>query len=349
MNLSRTLRTAAAALLTLSLAVACSSSPATGHGGTGAAEVTLRIPDPGNSGVLALGKKDGSLDRALSAVHAKVAWTGSAGPFAPAAQELNAGQLDFALGSITSAVTALATRPGFKLFAATDPDPVGEGILVKDGSPISSVKDLAGKKVAVNQGGTGEYLLLQALARNGVPADQVQRVYLRPDQSAPVFNSGQVDAWATWSTYAVAALAGSGAHFLANGQALGSDNYSVWAVRTAFAEQHPEVTRALYQYLHDGDVKAKADPAAYLNVFTDAGPQAVNGKTKQISVDFGRQNGVLGPIDDTVAARFERVAAFYADQKITKSQVAVRPDLLDITKLPAAGGGPAAAGPSGGA
>ncbi|MCX4745345.1 NrtA/SsuA/CpmA family ABC transporter substrate-binding protein [Kitasatospora sp. NBC_01287] len=332
MNLSRPLLAAAAALLTLSLA-ACGSSKATAPGGA-TAEVTVRIPDPGNSGVLALGKKDGSLDRALAAVHAKVAWTGSAGPFAPAAQELNAGQLDFALGSITSAVTALATKPSFKLFAATDPDPVGEGILVKDGSPITSIQDLVGKKVAVNQGGTGEYLLLQALAKNGIAADQVQRVYLRPDQSAPVFSSGQVDAWATWSSYAVAALADSGAHFLATGPALGSDNYSVWAVRTVFADQHPDITKALYQYLHDGDVRAKADPAAFLNVFTDAGPLAVNGRSKQISVDFGRQNGVLSPIDDTVAARFDKVAAFYAAQKITKSQVDVRPDLLDITKLP---------------
>ncbi len=340
MNPSRPLL-AAAALLTMTGLAACGSSPAAGTKSAAdskqAATVTLRIPDPGNSGVLALGKKDGSLDRALAAVHAKVAWTGSAGPFAPAAQALNADQLDVALGSITSAVTALSAKPSFKLFAATAPDPVGEGILVKDGSPIASVKDLAGKKVAVNQGGTGEYLLLQALATNGIAADQVQRIYLRPDQSAPVFNSGQVDAWATWNSYSVAALADSGAHFLANGSALGSDNYSVWAVRTAFAEQHPEITKAFYQYLHDGDVSAKADPARYLNVFTAAGPQAVNGKQKDISVDFGKQNAVLAPIDGTVTARFEKVAAFYADQKITKSTVDIKPNLLDITKL--SGGG----------
>ncbi|GAA1948259.1 NrtA/SsuA/CpmA family ABC transporter substrate-binding protein [Kitasatospora viridis] len=329
-----TAKAALAALLALTALTACSSSTAAAPGAGAAATVTVRIPDPGNSGVLALGKKDGSLAKALAAVHAKVAWTGSVGPFAPAAQELNAAQLDVAQGSITSAVTALAVKPGFKLFAATEPDPVGEGILVKDGSLITSVKDLVGKKVAVNQGGTGEYLLLRALAEAGVAPDQVQRVYLRPDQSAPVFNSGQVDAWATWSSYAISALADSGAHFLANGKALGSDNYSVWAVRTAFAEQHPDVTRALYQYLHDGDAKAKADPAGYLNVFTDAGPQAVTGKKEQISVDFGKQAGVDQPIDDAVAARFDQVAAFYAAQRITKEQVAIRPSLLDVDSLP---------------
>ncbi|MHC3412737.1 ABC transporter substrate-binding protein, partial [Streptomyces sp. DT17] len=89
---------------------ACSTSAAdSGDGGPGGT-VSIRIPDPGNSGVLALGKKDGSLDRALAKGGAKVAWTGSAGPFAPAAQALNADQLDIATGSITSGITSLAQR-----------------------------------------------------------------------------------------------------------------------------------------------------------------------------------------------------------------------------------------------
>ncbi|WP_373412878.1 ABC transporter substrate-binding protein, partial [Streptomyces sp. NRRL B-24572] len=58
----------------------------------------------------------------------------------------------------------------------------GEGILVREGSEITSVRDLVGRKVAVNKGGTVEYLLLKALAKAGIPADKVERVYLRPDQ-----------------------------------------------------------------------------------------------------------------------------------------------------------------------
>src|SRR5690348_15640704 len=176
---------AGALLATVSLA-ACGSAAdgakASADGAAGA-EVELRLPDPGNSGFLALGRKDGSLTKALAAVHAKVAWTGSAGPFAPAAQELNAGKLDIAQGSITSAIAALAQRPGFRLFSQVAPDKVGEGILVRKGSSIASVRDLIGKKVAVNKGGTAEYLLLKALAQAGVPADKVTRVYLNPAQT----------------------------------------------------------------------------------------------------------------------------------------------------------------------
>ncbi|MFJ5933188.1 ABC transporter substrate-binding protein [Streptomyces sp. NPDC093071] len=331
---------ALAALAALATVTACGGSPAAdtaagkGDGPKGAkGTVTVRIPDPGNFGVLALGKKDGSLDEALAAVGAKVAWTGSAGPFAPAAQAMNADQLDIATGSITSGITSLSQSPGFAFFTATDPDPVGEGILVREGSDIASVKDLVGRKVAVNKGGTGEYLLLKALAGAGIPADKVERVYLRPDQTAAVFNAGQVDAWAVWSTYAVAEIGSGKARFLADGTAIGSDNYSLNAVRSKFAEEHPEVVKALYAYLHENSAKEKKDPAAYLNVFTDAGPTAVNGKAKEVQIAFTAKAGTVDPIGPEDVKRFETVARFYADQKVTPNKVDIAAHLLDVEKL----------------
>ncbi|MEH1014775.1 ABC transporter substrate-binding protein [Micromonospora sp. CPCC 206060] len=328
----RALVGAAALIAVLAGTAGCGSSQASTDGRDGGT-VTLRIPDPGNEGVLARGKKDGSLDTALSTVGARVAWTGSAGPFAPAAQAINANQLDVALGSITSAVGALATSPGFTLFAAAQPDPVGEGILVRADSPIRGVADLAGRKVAVNQGGTGEYLLLRALATAGVPADRVQRVYLRPDQSAPAFDSGQVDAWASWSTYVVSALAG-GARMLVDGRTLGSDNATVWAVRSAFAREHPEVVRALYTYLHDSSVAYRQNPEPYVNVFTDAGPQSVNGRAKEITLDFARQGSPVEPIGPDLLRRFDAVAQFFVDAGVTKQKVDVGAHVLDVATLP---------------
>ncbi|MFD6586056.1 NrtA/SsuA/CpmA family ABC transporter substrate-binding protein [Streptomyces anulatus] len=340
MRVDRPLRTTApAALLTAAALLAlsaCGTSEAdsTGANGSGSGKtVEVRIPDPGNSGVLALGKKDGSLDKALGKVGAKVKWTGSAGPFAPAAQAMNADQLDIATGSITSGITSLAQRPGFKFFTAVDPDAAGEGILVRDGSGIESVTDLIGRKVAVNQGGTGEYLLLKALAKAKIPAEKVERVYLRPDQTAAVLNAGQVDAWAVWATYAVAEIGGGKAHFVADGAAVGSDNYSLNAVRSGFAEQHPEVVRALYDYLHEASAREKKDPAAYLNVFTDVGPTAVTGKAKEVQTGFTAQGGTVDPIGPEDIARFEAVAAFYAEQKVTKEKVDVAAHLLDVEKL----------------
>ncbi|MFE4253480.1 NrtA/SsuA/CpmA family ABC transporter substrate-binding protein [Streptomyces sp. NPDC056910] len=325
-----------AALATAAALTALASGCGTSQADVGKADgkqVTVRIPDPGNSGVLAVGKKDGSLDKALAKMHAKVEWTGSAGPFAPAAQAMNANQLDIATGSITSGITSLTQTPGFKFFTATVPDAAGEGILAKKGSGIDSVEDLIGKKVAVNQGGTGEYLLLKALAEHDIPASKVKRVYLRPDQTAAVFNSGKVDAWAVWATYSVAELGTDKAKFIVTGKQIGSDNYSLTAVRTAFADQHPDVVRALYDYLHTASAKEKRDPAAYLNVKTDAGPQALTGAAKQAQIGITRQGGTVEPVTQADVKRFQDVARFYAEQKVTEATVNIAAHVLDVEKL----------------
>lgn len=342
LNLSSRRTTVLLAAAVALSAAACSSSKsaesqeaktgAAALAGPGSATVTIRIPDPGNSGALALGKKDGSLAAALAKAGAKVEWTGSAGPFAPAAQELDSGQLDVAEGSITSAIAALAQKPGFKLFAAVAPDKTGEGILVKDGSPINSIADLAGKKVVVWHGGSSEYLLLKALAKNKVPVSSVQRVYLQPNQSAAVLHSGQVDAWATWASFSISERANAGEHFLATGGDIGSQNYAVWAVRNDFAAQHPAVVKAFYDYLHDAETKQAQNPEAYLNVFHTSGPDAVSGKEKDLTVENYKTGGPTSAITGEDLVNFKEVAQFFADQKVTPDVVDVAPYVLDVTK-----------------
>lgn len=324
---------AATALLA---ATACGGNaeagPASAPAGAAAA-VELRLPEPGNSGVLAVAKKDGSLDRALAAVHAKVTWTSAPAGFAEAADALNSGRLDAAQGSISTGLLPLAGKPGFALFGAAEPDPIGEGILVKNNSGIKSVKDLAGRKVAVDAGGAGEYLLLQALAKYKVPAEQVQRVRLSPEQARSQFSIGEVDAWAATGESVVTELAHASAYLVTSGFGAGSDNYRVWAVRSELARQHPEVVRALYDYLHEADGKAQRDPAAYLNVFTSSGPEAVSGRAKDVRVDVGRAAAPVGPIQEADAVRLEKVAQLFAAQHVTPSVVDVRSHLLDVNSL----------------
>ena len=295
--------------------------------------ITVRIPDPGNAGTLALGKKDGSLAAALAKVGAKVKWTGTAGPFAPAAQELDANELDFAQGSITSAVAALAQKPGFKLFAAVAPDKVGEGILVKDGSGIDSVADLVGKKVAVWHGGTEEYLLLKALDQAGIPADKVTRVYLQPQQTGAVFHSGQVDAWATWASFSVPEQANFGEHLLVDGGQIGSQNYSVWTARTGFIDQHPEVVKAFYDYLNQADAKVAQDPEKYVNVFRTSGPDAFTGKAEDLEVADLKALAPTSAITAQNRTDFADVATFFADTKVTPTDVDVNPWIVDVDAL----------------
>ncbi|MCZ0963395.1 ABC transporter substrate-binding protein [Paracoccus benzoatiresistens] len=70
---------------------------------------------------------------------------------------------------------------------------------MKKDSGIDCVKDLVGKRVAVNRSGLGEFLVVAALEQNGISPDQVEFVYLNPPDAAPAFGQGKVDAWSMWS------------------------------------------------------------------------------------------------------------------------------------------------------
>src|SRR4029450_9547200 len=67
------------------------------------------------------------------------------------------------------------------LYVAHEPPaPKGEAILVPKDSPIKSVADLKGKKIALNKGSNVHYLLVKALAKAGVQYSDIQAIFLTP-------------------------------------------------------------------------------------------------------------------------------------------------------------------------
>ncbi|CAN5331514.1 ABC transporter substrate-binding protein [soil metagenome] len=79
-------------------------------------------------------------------------------------------------------------------------------ILVRKDSSLRSVGDLVGRSVATTRGSIGHDLLLRALERAKIPAEQVKLTYLSPADAKAAFDSGIIDAWATWTPYANVAI-----------------------------------------------------------------------------------------------------------------------------------------------
>ncbi len=198
---------------------------------------------------ITLSKARGTLDKALAAQGADVEWDGPFSASAPAVEALNANAIDITVGSSTSSVTSLSAKAPIVVFAYQRMGPDGEAILVKQDSPIHSIADLAGHSVAVNRGGTGEYLLLTALQRHGVDPATVKRVYLNPPDASSAFASDAVDAMTAWDPFLSVALASSGSRVLANGSEIGSENAIVMIARRGFASEYPALLRAVYEAL----------------------------------------------------------------------------------------------------
>lgn len=307
------LRTLAAALaLTLAAPLALPAA-------ADAAEKTVRIGWLRGPNDLTLAKARGTLEKALAEKNVAVEWVGPFPAAAPAFEALNAGSIDITAGSSTSAVAALAARVPLVIFAYQKMSAAAEGIVVKKDSGIESLKDLTGKSVAVNRGGTGEYLLMRALEKNGVDPAGVTRVYLSPSDSGPSFVQGHVAAWATWDPFVAIAKKSYDARVLADGAAIGSDNAVVLVASRSFAEKD----RPLLQTVFD---VVKADNAWAIAHKDEAG--AIWAEAMKIPADLGPEIGVNAAVPTTAVtakdiAQIEAIADWYVASKI----IPVRPDI----------------------
>lgn len=267
----------AVALAAVALILAgCAVSPAAGSAG-GGDSVVVRVNDPGNQGPLAVAKKTGELAEAFAEVGAELEWVDGEYAFTANVPLINADRLDVANAAFAPIAGATAKGLPVKIVSVQRREVLTEnaGIVAASGSGIERIEDLVGRRVAVNAGGKGEYLLLDALEQAGVPFDAVDRVALQPSDGVAAFASGQIDAWSTFSDYfAQAAETGT---VLATERSLDAVDDNVYAFRTELIDAHPEIGVAFVETLQKLLDRQHEDPESFLNVFERTGPTALTG------------------------------------------------------------------------
>ncbi|WP_338556070.1 aliphatic sulfonate ABC transporter substrate-binding protein [Erwinia sp. E_sp_B01_3] len=293
-----------------------------------AENITLRIGFLRGPTDLALAKEKGTLEKTLAAHNIKVEWAGPFSAAAPAYEALNAGAIDLTTGSSTAFVTAIAAGLPLRFFAYQAMPENGEGIVVRNESHILSLKDLRGKKVAVNKGGTGEYLLSRALSSAGIPEDAVQKVYLGPSDTGTAFVGGHIDAWAIWDPFLSLAKQSYDARLLVNGKEIESENAAGYFVSDDFARAHPEVLKWVYAVLQQENSWAKTHQPEAGKIWAKQMGQTGEGLAEQL----GRVNTVpVTPVDASAIAHIEHIADWYLQQGIIKTKPDITSHVITLT------------------
>jgi sulfonate transport system substrate-binding protein len=141
---------------------------------------------------------------------------------APLLEALGANAVD--VGIAGDAPFFFAYANGARIHAVQAGKSSSEGgavaILVGRNSPLQTVADLRGKRIATGRGSIGHYLVLRLLEQAGIPVSDVKLVFLDPADAKAAFASGAVDAWSTWGVYIpLVTLRGQG-RVLADGHGL---------------------------------------------------------------------------------------------------------------------------------
>ncbi|MEX3967583.1 NrtA/SsuA/CpmA family ABC transporter substrate-binding protein [Paraburkholderia sp. EG286B] len=271
-----------------------------------------------------IARQRGVFEKTLAAKNIKVEWVGPFPNHAPSIQAVVGGSADFGFwGSTTPALAAmLAGSPivftGFDVYS-----PRSTAIIVKKSSGINSVADLAGRKVAVNRSGLGEFLLIAALEKHHIDRDKVEFVYLNPPDAAPAFAQGRVDAWSMWSPAVDIARYSNDAKDIFNE---GRDldfliDYSSLVTRRKFSEENSELVRAVLDaYYVEGAWQSAHAAESELLVQREAKyPDQVRDHLTSLK----RVNQFHEPDDAAFMAQFQRAADWLAQRKIINAPIKV--------------------------
>jgi sulfonate transport system substrate-binding protein len=289
------------------------------------ARSTLRIGFQ-KYGTLTLLKARGDLEKRLAPQGIEVKWTEF--PAGPALLEgLNVGSIDF--GTVGEAPPIFAQAAGADLVyvANQPPAPKAEAILVPKDSPLKTVAELKGKKVALNKGSNVHFLLVKALEKAGLKYSEIQVVYLAPADARAAFEKGAVDAWVIWDPFFAAAEKQLGARILADGTGLVA-NIQFYLAARGYAEKNPQVIQSIVDELAKLDVWAAKSPAEVAKVLA---PQ-IGLDLAITEVSAARFAYGIKPITPAIAAEQQKIADAFFELKLIPKAIKVS-DALPSAKI----------------
>lgn len=208
--------------------------------------VTLNIGDQKGTGAEAVLAAAGL----LSSLPFHASWSDfTSGP--PILEAAASGSVD--IGGVGDAPPVFAASGGeaVEIVGARETNGDQDAVVVPKNSPITSITQLKGKKIAYGSGSSANYNLLTVLTKAGLTTKDVSLVNLQPAEALAAFTSGSVDAWDIWPPYVQQVVAQDNARVLATGGTYGSPYSFEVASKAALA--NPGKAAAIKVYLQTLD------------------------------------------------------------------------------------------------
>ncbi|OJA24120.1 taurine ABC transporter substrate-binding protein [Burkholderia ubonensis] len=171
------------------------------------------------------------------------------------------------LGEAGSSPIAAGLSQGLdiSLFWVLDNINDAEALVARNGSGVTSVAALKGRKIGVPFVSTSHFHTLVALQAAGVNSNDVKIVNLRPPEVAAAWTRGDIDATYIWDPV-LAKVKQSGTVLTTSGRVAkesGKATFDGFVVSRKFAREHPEFVTRFVKVLAAADADYRAHAAAW--------------------------------------------------------------------------------------
>ncbi|WP_322737905.1 sulfonate ABC transporter substrate-binding protein [Nostoc sp. DedQUE12b] len=287
----------------------------------------LKIGYPEGMTNLEVLRAQGLLETRLQPYGLSVTWTSflSASSLIEA---LSNGTIDFCGGGGTASIFSQAADHVFVRVAKEKyTAPKGQAILVPEDSPIQTLADLKGKKIAFDKGSSAHYVLVRSLAKVGLDFSDIEPVYLTQPEALPRFRRGEIDAWVIWVPY-TATLARSAypGRSIADLESIFGDKASVEVPTYYYAipelvRDYPDLLKVILEEVNEAGAWAKRQELEAVQRMAEhheIDPSIV-GTLQQRSAERA-----IIPIDDQSLTALQHQANIFRDLNLIPERVNVK-------------------------
>ena len=174
-------------------------------------------------------------------------------------EALAAGQLDGNCQTLNDTISFAADAVNGEVAVLVNDNSNGNDKIVAT-AEINSIKDLKGKKVAVEEGVVDDFLLALALEKNGMSRDDVQIVGMDTGDAAAAFVAGQVDAVGAFPPFWAIALTREGSKELVSSADFPGAIPDLLVVTQALIDSNPDLVQGLVNTWFDILAFMEANP-----------------------------------------------------------------------------------------
>jgi sulfonate transport system substrate-binding protein len=225
----------------------------------------------------------------------------------PLLEAINVGAVDFGFVGDSPPIFAQAGGARIRYVAAVRSDGNTQAIIVPQDSPIKTLADLKGKRIAFGKGSSAHNLLVASLEKAGLGWSDITPASLAPADATAAFIKGSVDAWSIWDPYLALAELKEKARVIAFDKDVHKPN-AFYIAGSDFVEKYPSLVARLNAAFasegrwadahHEEVAKAQAD--------------ATGVDIEAIKRFVDRSNYRVVPVDDEVIKSQQIVADRFA-------------------------------------
>jgi len=236
----------------------------------------------------------------------------------PMLEALGAGAID--VGAVGDTPPIFAQAGGSNIVYAAASPSAPHALLVPKTSPIKTLADLKGKKVAFGRGSSAQNVTIKALALAGLTLKDIEPVYLAPADATAAFNGGNIDAWIVWDPYYAIAETRYDAKVIAStaDKRLASSSYYI--AHRDFASKYPALLSAVLDEFRKITIKAGENREELAALAAEA--TGIDAKVWRIS--FNRSEFTLGPVTETNILQQQQLADSFLALGIIPKKINVR-------------------------